>query len=263
MEKMNSARTSTITDGDRVLSNVKKFAAQGAAFTFPVQSISYTILAAGCLAFQKPNMRHGDLFRKVRVFGDDIAVPSELYNDVVLLLTACELVVSQHKSFHNGFFRESCGMDAYGGHSVTPTYIRRNFERRNAYSTLSVVDTSNNLFLDGYILASATLLESIPQGLRKKIPWVSSRSQQWGIVSSMPASGKTRYNLHTQQVEAYCLSVIPIDKGIDAADSHRLMNWFLLEPAQEFEVRLFKTIERRSKYQERWVPVYLLAGNLS
>lgn len=62
--------------------------------------------------------------RKVRVFGDDIIVPSEYYNAVCCGLEAHNLKVNRRKSFVNGFFREACGCDAFKGAVVTPLRLK-------------------------------------------------------------------------------------------------------------------------------------------
>jgi hypothetical protein len=183
MEYLNSARTHHIHITERGMElGCKKFAAQGAAFTFPVQSIVYALMAIGCLMSKNPRLRLSDAARSVRVFGDDIIVPGVNSDDVKLLLTACHLVVNDDKSFSHGLFRESCGMDAFSGSDVTPAYVRKLFQHRQPTATLSTAECSNNLYLKGFIRASAELLDYIPWGVRRNIPWVAVGSHVWGIV---------------------------------------------------------------------------------
>lgn len=59
------------------------------------------------------------------VFGDDIIVPANEYEELVSVLVAAGLVVNQDKSYWSGPFRESCGGDYWNGYDVTPFYARR------------------------------------------------------------------------------------------------------------------------------------------
>jgi hypothetical protein len=59
--------------------------------------------------------------------------------------------VNTHKSFWKGNFRESCGMDAYSGIDVTPTYMRRLLpvDRTDSHGVASTVALANQFYLKG------------------------------------------------------------------------------------------------------------------
>jgi hypothetical protein len=149
---------------------MRKFAPQGSAVTFPVQTITFTLLALysimltkGCKASVVLE-KYTDL---VQVFGDDIILPSDSYQILVDLLTSLSLKVNDSKSFASGSFREACGMDAYDGHDVTPIRVRRPYSGSDPTSLESTVSASNNLFLRGYWHTSAALLKTVPIPERK------------------------------------------------------------------------------------------------
>lgn len=127
---------------------LKKFAAMGSALTFPVQSIFFLcVCLAASGAYDRRSMMN--LKGKVRVFGDDLIVPTEAYASTVSLLTHLGLVVNPTKSFSQGYFRESCGQDAYRGDDVTPIKPKVLW-CHGPESYQSLVDTSNNLHFAGF-----------------------------------------------------------------------------------------------------------------
>nr|UJQ84968.1 MAG: hypothetical protein 3 [Leviviridae sp.] len=141
---------------------LKKFASQGTALTFPIQTIVFWIIAmAAChdgSPFPKFVRKMSGL---VRVYGDDIIVPTARYAETVELLSACFLKVNVEKSFSNGYFRESCGMDAFKGYDVTPIKPKTTVSG-NPAACQAVLDTVNNLFYKGYWNASEQLKQRQP-----------------------------------------------------------------------------------------------------
>jgi len=95
-----------------------KFATMGNALAFPIQTIVYASLAVSVCR------ELGLDWGAVRVFGDDIIIPVDAVPLYVALLTWCGLVVNTSKSYSDGFFRESCGLDAWAGLNVTPVRLR-------------------------------------------------------------------------------------------------------------------------------------------
>lgn len=265
LEALNSARTPQIVTPRGTLT-AKKFAAQGAAFTFPIQSIVYTMICAGVILSDSPSCRHSDIFRKVRVYGDDMIVPSDVFTRICTLITALHLRVNTGKSFKKGFFRESCGMDAYAGVNVTPAYIGTVHNPRMPTSTESVIECSNNLYLKGYIRTSVTLLDSIPWHIRKWVPYVRVGSTILGIKSHARRARKTRYNRDLHRYESKILAVESKALRTSIDGQYRLHQWFVESPTpgvysgkdqssvwSSGEVRTVK-----ARHRLRWVDASLL-----
>lgn len=165
-----SARTRYIRmekpDGVNYL-RLRKFATQGTAVTFPVQSLIFLIIAVtssirGPITWDAV-MR---LKRTVRVYGDDIILPTHGYEDLKLLMDTLGLKVSDKKSFARGFFRESCGSDEYQGYDVTPCKPEC-FSPGNPSGIIAVTDASNNLFKKGYWHAADRLYSLIDAKFRR------------------------------------------------------------------------------------------------
>lgn len=92
----------------------EKFASMGNGLTFPLETLIFW--AAARSVSQIPH--------NVSVYGDDIIVQRECYEDLVRLLSFLGFKINTDKSFVHGPFRESCGTDWYLGRSVTPFYYR-------------------------------------------------------------------------------------------------------------------------------------------
>lgn len=90
----------------------------GNGFTFPLQT---AIFAAVVRAVMRS---YGDKSRRAHVFGDDIIVPTRMFHRVCRLLGLLGFRVNHDKSFHEGPFRESCGVDYFNGVNVRGVYIK-------------------------------------------------------------------------------------------------------------------------------------------
>lgn len=159
---------------------IKKFAAQGSALTFPMQSLFFL---ACCLAACGVSCLD-DLERlkgKVRVFGDDLIVPKYAHAGVKLLLTHLGLKVNVAKSFCDGNFRESCGMDCWKGHDVTPLKPKSLIPDTPEHSQ-GLIDTSNNFYLRGFWRISQ-LLDSTMAEARFELPLARVNSGVPSLVS--------------------------------------------------------------------------------
>lgn len=211
LSAMVASRTRFLTNDIDVKSprlyELRKFASMGSALTFPVQSISFYILcvAAGCYSDGVPMSRWRKVGRQVRVYGDDLIVPVRWMPVIRRLFSLLYLKINQSKTFEEGFFRESCGTDAFRGYNVTPGQVRRFYDESKLTTLQGVVDSSNNLFKKGFVHASNYLLSPIPAGIRKLIPWVGMGSETFGLQtgSGFESQSRKRWNsnLHRWEYE--------------------------------------------------------------
>nr|UJQ85539.1 MAG: hypothetical protein 3 [Leviviridae sp.] len=154
-----------ISEGGSFLS-LRKFASQGTATTFPVMSLVMLCIALGCCLEGRITLRKiWKLRDQVRVFGDDIIIPTHGYVRLVRCMDLLELKVNSAKSYTKGFFRESCGVDGYKGYDVTPVRPKYIIGDSPA-SCQAVVDTSNNLYLKGYWNAANACIALLPPHLQ-------------------------------------------------------------------------------------------------
>lgn len=212
---LHAARTRYLRDDVSKVQNflpLKKFASQGSATNFPIQSICYLIIAIGAcidgrVTWQKiRNLRH-----QVRVYGDDIIIPKTGYVRLVAVMESLQLKVNKAKSYVNGHFRESCGTDGFMGCCVTPV-SPKTLAGDSPASRRSVVDTTNNLFLKGYWHASDRLRDTLPPHLQRGLRIVATGDAGFAGLSSFSGSDEShlikRWNsrLHRYEVRAWSLS---------------------------------------------------------
>lgn len=117
------ARTGHIRlpDGSRM--TLEKFSSMGNGYTFPLESLIFWALAGAVAGYENTS-----------VFGDDIIVPTESYDDVIALLTAVGFKPNSKKSFSTGPFRESCGADWFRGSDVRPYYQKKLVSNRTLFT---------------------------------------------------------------------------------------------------------------------------------
>lgn len=109
----------------------EKFSSMGNGCTFELETLVFWSLAVACV-----RRLDADEFN-VRVYGDDIIVPSEAYDLLVEVLTYCGFSTNSAKSFKGGPFRESCGKDFYDGLEVRPFFQKENLSEVSHFFRLA------------------------------------------------------------------------------------------------------------------------------
>jgi hypothetical protein len=162
---LHAARTRYIRDD---ISDVKgflktkKFASQGTATTFPVMSLVMLCIALGVSLEGEVTWQNiWKLRDQVRVFGDDIVIPTRGYSSLEFAMDALQLKINKTKSYVSGSFRESCGTDGYLGYDVTPVKPK-SLTANSPSEVQSLIDVANNLFRKGLWRSSEAVLGLIP-----------------------------------------------------------------------------------------------------
>lgn len=199
--------------GGNELLKMKKFAPQGSATTFPLQTIVYTILAvSSCLharGWKVTTRNIKKVSREVLVFGDDSIIPEDAGNQYLQLMEYCGFTINHSKTFGIGKFRESCGVDAYDGVDVTPAYIVNPFRESDPSSVASTVECSNNFYLKGFWHAASALESTLPSWTRKHLRITGPGDGSFGLssfVGSRPPAIK-RWNSDLQIEECLAISL--------------------------------------------------------
>lgn len=173
LEMLASSRSYYIVDPKtREFAQLRKYAHQGNATVMPVQCIVYTLLATAAVIWSSPRMRinKASAFRTsvkealqlVRVYGDDIILPTHALPALSSLLELCQLKVNGGKSHYSGRFAESCGIDAFDGTDVTPVYIASVEDVVSPGNVQSAVDVSNACYKEGLFNLGNWVESSIP-----------------------------------------------------------------------------------------------------
>jgi hypothetical protein len=219
---------------------LRKFSTQGSALTFPIQSIVFSCI---CIAvghhlrgIESPTIRSvHKIGKQVRVFGDDLIVPSNWVPLVVETLQSLFLRVNVSKTHSKGNFRESCGMDAYMGYDVTPAYLRAFYQESAPSTTASLVTVSNNFFTKGLWHVADWIRSTLPRHIRDDIPVVSSRSGVSGWISYVGPQIKTRnrFNPNTHVWETLCLQLRSKVRRVHQGGFESLLQYFTEAPSAE------------------------------
>lgn len=233
LEALLESRTPTVkVQGKTLLLN--KYAGMGNATTFPVQSVVFALLAiAAGMEGMKLSYRNATrVAKQVRVFGDDIIVRTPIYVRLKKWITSFGLRINQKKTFTDGFFRESCGVDCYRGFNVTPIYLHRNprFASKDPCSLASTVSTSNQVWLAGRY--------SLAQELQRycgKLPLVPSDSGAlgWHTRQDLTTISRWNSNLHRFEFRSVVLCAKRRKDHLDGMPA--LIKYFLMPGISEYD----------------------------
>ncbi len=147
---------------DGSLIHLRKYASMGSALTFPVEAVCFLMICIAAVCDERKvfnrlgRVKSLEAFEKARkdilVFGDDIVIPVDVVVKVKEYLMAFGLKVNSKKSFFQGGFRESCGMDYFNGVLVTPVYLRQHppTSHRDASNFVSWVHMANRFYKKGW-----------------------------------------------------------------------------------------------------------------
>lgn len=212
-------RARTVAVGGSTPMTIGKFAGMGNALTFPVQSVCFAVVAiAAILSSEGVNPTYGRVLRasrRLRIYGDDIIVETKYAHQVVDWLHSVGLKVNTKKSFMEGNFRESCGLEAYAGVVMTPLYIKDRPDQTDVPPSVIAgwVALSNSLWMKGYYSTSTALKDHVESLLRRRLPLVLSKSGSLGWHSRLDSYTPSRWCRRTHRFLTRTLALAPIKKG--------------------------------------------------
>lgn len=111
---------------------LEKFSSMGNGYTFALETVIFKAIVDSVVA---------DDAAITAVYGDDIIVPSSDFSPMRRALRFFGFKLNLEKSFSEGPFRESCGLDAFDGVDVRPIFLRR-----LDMSTVQAVALHNHLY---------------------------------------------------------------------------------------------------------------------
>lgn len=193
---LNAARSLSTRLPDGRIINLKKFAPMGSALCFPVMAICiWALLTAGASDRETRN--------SLLVYGDDVVVKTAYAEDAINILESFGLKINRDKSCTSGFFRESCGTDAFKGEVVTPVRIRTVWSSsRTPSSYESWIEYSNQLYERKYYTAYNYIVSCLTQ-LYGEIPEKSMNLSCPSLVyvppESLPRRHRTNHSLQKRE----------------------------------------------------------------
>lgn len=243
---------------------LRKFSTQGSACTFPVQTIVYTIIAVGVLLSHRNipiTTRSIRLAaREVQVFGDDIIVPSDVSVPLIAALEYLGFKVNRDKTFLTGMFRESCGMDAFRGHDVTPAYITQRPQQASPESLIASVELAKNffkklLFHSSDFIEKTTLAVSPMMGLLSRAP-EDSGAFAWPGINGIELPIKKKWDPNVQRYLYW--TVVPKARRDTVANqgSTGLYRYYTDNPSPENFWNSEVGLRPRLSLKARWEPLH-------
>lgn len=242
---------------------LRKFATQGSATVFPLQTICYAIIAIA--AVTRINGRTDEkgianAAKSIQVFGDDIIVPVESLELLTRYLVYLGLRVNTDKTYGTGKFRESCGMDAYDGVCVTPVYVRSPALAVTTRNLPSFVEVRNNFYEEGY-WHTARLIDAEIGALANSLPMKKVGRGTFGLSSHITDSVdhlKSRWN-DKHQVREYKVLKPYVKAQYFETDGYHMLSRVMIDGSSYDEPRDLRTTYVREKGSRLgWDPLYEL-----
>jgi len=239
---------------------LNKFAPMGSALCFPVEAFIFwvVIVAAIVRALKLPLERVGKF---VYVYGDDILVPTAWAELSIQGLEAVGLIVNRDKSCITGYFRESCGVDAFKGVNVTPSRLHTPWTDRpsDGACLASYVALANDLSSKGYVNASDYLWRRLERQYGK-IPYGTIHASYPCRVIQSPAHAQSlnrdlhrwRWNKRYQRIEYFLPSLSSRRRKIVLDGWPRLMRDIISPPVGDPSVIV---LPRSMKIKRGWAGV--------
>ena len=257
---MMESRSSHVSTKDMTY-ELAKFAGMGNALTFPVQSVVFAIIGICAILDEEgrspsyPNIKAAS--KRLRVYGDDIIIRTKYANQVVFWLEQCGLKVNTDKSFLSGYFKESCGVDAFRGVDITPLYLRHRPDNASTEpsSLQSLVEFSNHLWLNCYYKAAECVRAEVEERLKTSLPLVAKTSPGLGWHTRLNYAEPQKWNrfLHRLETSTYVLESL---KRRDRLDGYAaLLKFFHVPLLGRAKDHLEKSAIRfKLRIRRKWVP---------
>jgi hypothetical protein len=249
LEAVDAARSRKADVPGHGVIRLAKYASMGSALCFPFEAMVFTTLCFMGISreLSNPLCQREDFQSfagRVRVFGDDIIVPTRHVLSVVSRLDDFGYRVNRGKSFWSGSFRESCGREFFKGQDVSIVKVRQGLPTRqqDATEVISLVSLRNQLYQFGYWETCARL-DSYLEKLLKHYPVVEPGSSVLGR-ESLLGYQVDRYhpNLNSPLVRGYYVQAKAPRDSLDGSGA-------LLKCLHRMEART------RQGYDHRFPPV--------
>lgn len=207
-------------EGRQQTIRMEKFAPMGSAVCFPVECLVFSLIVM--LASRRVGVN-----RYYRVYGDDMIVHADVWDEVLYLLKALHFEVNLDKSFPpESLFKESCGIEALAGNDVTPLRISRKYDIVRART-----HTFNMLTLERTFNSRKTSHRRRMRNIRENM----SPAQLDGLITfanNAKAAGYNQLSKHLQHVTLRLYGTVPCgnSQGLLLDDGEMLLEHLFFSP---------------------------------
>jgi len=231
--------------------SIRMYATSGNATTFPVETLVFLAVALSVCA-EELQCDYKDLEGKVSVFGDDIIIPVECRNSFSYWMTRMGFRINSAKSYFEGNFRESCGLDSFKGVDVSPFYLRGWYDKRDPSSLPRMVSAHNNAHKRGLFNVCEAIRLTLPKGL----PWAPSGSIDESALKTFiprPPTHRIRWNRDLQRFERHSPTLVSVSSRRRVDGDLGLFAWFNENPGPLY--KWSPTIQGRDRHKiaYRWL----------
>jgi hypothetical protein len=225
-----------LPDGDKL--PFKKFAPMGSALCFPIEAlVHWSIAVASLHVYNEITLKQAT--SAVYVFGDDIVIKGQDHSPLFDTFSQLGMLFNVDKCCTEGFFRESCGMDAFLGECVTPVKVKKPLPKspKDANAYVSYLSYCNEMWERGNYHTSEYIRKRL-ENLYGRIPHVRPNSSVPGLTTTRgsfripyPQPFRSRYNADLQRTEYALLGVGPCK--ISRPNDRSQYNLSLIVPPKE------------------------------
>lgn len=213
---------------------VAMFAPMGSALCFPVMALThFTLIRAIC----KMTGNH-QYIDSIYVYGDDIICPCAIVEHVFKYMPKFGMKLNVSKSYYKSYFRESCGLHAYHGRNITPTYLKYVPNTNiTAEGLISLLQVEGQLFRKGYAITSNLIRTEVNKvnKWRIKIPFVQPNSpipgwirEEADLLKGHDVQTKRRWDPETQSFEYRVRMLSPESGALPCIQQDEgLLRWHL------------------------------------
>jgi len=115
-EILNLSRIGRVRLPNDAIVESSTFCTMGIGYTFPLQTLVFLSLLKSIHFLVRGKSARGT----ISVYGDDMIYINQIHSTVVRVFEELGFVINLDKTYHEGYFRESCGGDYYHGVDVRP-----------------------------------------------------------------------------------------------------------------------------------------------
>lgn len=244
-EGIDACRSRTADVNGQII-RLTKFASMGSALTFPIEAMVFSTIVYMAIAQAKGRLLDEGLVQEfrhsVRVYGDDLIVPTDCAIWVKVFLEAFGLKVNTSKSFTTGNYRESCGKEYFRGDDVSVCRMRRVIPSGpgDVPEILSFVSFRNQAYWSGMWQTAKHCDDILEKVLKGLYPIVEATSPVMGRESLPfhPTMSGWSDEIHLPLVRGWIPRLKFPQRGLDGVGALMKCLHLLGAPEDDYENRL-------------------------
>jgi hypothetical protein len=165
----------------------EKFSSMGNGFTFELESLIFYAIALSVVPEDHP------LYSKISIYGDDLIIPSDFYNECLEVFEYIGFSFNKKKSYYSTYYRESCGKHYWNGIDITPLYLKESITNETHLFKIgnAIRRYSNRIYSYGCDKRFRTCWSKIRNhlknslGEKSRLLWIPDNYGEGGLVGNL------------------------------------------------------------------------------